>query len=637
MIKRKPARRSAAVRSRRGPVPASAPQHESDSVSDKSKSRATLSVLVYLCGDCHIEKYTDQYLESLLQSAPSKNIHLLVQYDTAEGANRYLVHAGASGFQKEEVRRDVNTGDQAALEEFLEWGLKAVAAEHHVLVLSGLGINPRYVRQSLRLDSLPEPLQKVRGGKPGDPNLAKYSKEFAEKVAQLNPKELAKYRDAIQQRTFSICHDFSNSGSLAISDLRQVLAGAVQKFSPIKRDPRFDLVLFDTGAAASVEVLFEREGLARVFVGSQGILFDNGSPYTEIFQNWNQLAGKSNESEGDSFSQELALSFMKSTQNESVESQPEFIGVNLETLDEVARVLDTLALALLHSLGAWHVLDAHFQATTKTLEWHRTSVCEPVSSSNTSSPRSTPSSSGARSLRSSRDNSVSKPVVVISPVQTKALDDIEFLPTVDLFALLDAIEVAFSNKLLSGEQAPPKRPRQPNGKANQYGNDYQSAPVPMSHGQHERIRSLYKLIRKTIAHLHSDQLHSGSGAAQAFLLKQDGEDLARRGVSILLPPARTPEEVQADAGRIFSLSSNSYSRLNLTRRVHWAALIDAIQMIHEKPHALWRVISSMLADASSTARDAALGRLVSSQSVISEMRQLLQHDRFRRQRVGSPQ
>ena len=573
----------------------------------------------------------------MLGFRPGSHLHLAVQYDNAKEAKRFVVRAGDTRIQEDSLRRDMNTGEPRALQEFLDWGMQEVLAEHYVLIFSGLGINPRYTRQSLPLETLPEPLQAIRGGQPGDPNDVAYVQQFAEGVERLSPSDLSQYGNAVHQQLFSICHDFSNSGSLAISDLRQVLAGAVQKFSPIKRDPRFDLVLFDTGAAASVEVLFEREGLACVFVGSQGILFDNGFPYTEIFQNWNQLAGKSNESEGDSFSQELALSFMKSTQNESVESQPEFIGVNLETLDEVARVLDTLALALLHSLGDWHVLDALFQATTKTLEWHRTSVCEPASSSNTSSPRSTPSSSGARSLRSSRDNSVSEPVVVISPVQTKALDDIEFLPTVDLFALLDAIEVAFSNKLLSGEQAPPKRPRQPNGKANQYGNDYQSTPVPMSHGQHERIRSLYKLIRKTIAHLHSDQLHSGSGATQAFLLKQDGEDLARRGVSILLPPARTPEEVQADAGRIFSLSSNSYSRLNFTRRVHWAALIDAIQMIHEKPHALWRVISSMLADASSTARDAALGRLVSSQSVISEMRQLLQHDRFRRQRVGSPQ
>jgi len=43
-------------------------------------------------------------------------------------------------------------------------------------------------------------------------------------------------------------------------------------------------------------------------------------------------------------------------------------------------------------------------------------------------------------------------------------------------------------------------------------------------------------------------------------------------------------------------------------------------MIHEKPHALWRVISSMLADATSPARDAVLSRLISTQSVVSQMR-----------------
>ena len=298
----------------------------------------------------------------MLGFRPGSHLHLAVQYDTAKEAKRFVVRAGDTRIQEDSLRRDMNTGEPRALQEFLDWGMQEVLAEHYVLIFSGLGINPRYIRQSLPLETLPEPHQAIRGGQPGDPNDVAYVQQFAEGVERLSPSDLSQYGNAVHQQLFSICHDFSNSGSLAISDLRQVLAGAVQKFSPIKRDPRFDLVLFDTGAAASVEVLFEREGLARVFVGSQGILFDNGSPYTEIFQNWNQLAGKSNESEGDSFSQELALSFMKSTQNESVESQPEFIGVNLETLDEVARVLDTLALALLHSLGDWHVLDALFQS-----------------------------------------------------------------------------------------------------------------------------------------------------------------------------------------------------------------------------------------------------------------------------------
>ena len=577
MIKRKPARRSAAVRSRRGPVPVSAPQHESDKVSDKSKSRATLSVLVYLCGDCHIEKYTDQYLESLLQSAPSKNIHLLVQYDTAEGANRYLVHAGTSGFQKEEVRRDVNTGDQAALEEFLEWGLKAVAAEHHVLVLSGLGINPRYVRQSLRLDSLPEPLQKVRGGKPGDPNLAKYSKEFAEKVAQLNPKELAKYRDAIQQRTFSICHDFSHSGSLEVSALRDALINSSRHFDEVKQDNRFEMILMYAGATAFVEVLFELEGLARVYVGSADRLPDDGLPFTKILNNWDAaITHPDKKSHKLPFAHLLAcdlLDTIRAERKKSTSTLDTLIAVNLDTLDEVARVLDALTVALLHSIGDWHVLDAVHE-TVGSIRDHSINVAEP----------------GAKE----RDGS-----------QSKVLDDVEFVPAVDLFVLLNKLEEAFAKKLDHVDS--------PTSSALQFA-------VPVAFGQRERIQKLYKLIRKTVAHLNSQHLLADDSMEGSLLLCQSESDKVAKGLSILLPAMRSAAEIASETGKMYSLSTPSYSRLNFSRRVHWSALVGAILMIHEKPHALWRVISSMLADASSPARDAVLSRLISKQSVVSQMR-----------------
>jgi len=132
------------------------------------QQRASLAVWVYLCGDNHVRDATNKYLAKLLNSTPCSNIHLVIQYDTPDSAKRYIVRAGekSTPASDEEVRRDVNTGDPKALEEFLKWGLTAVVAEHHVLIFSGLGINPRYVRQSLPLDALPEPLRKARGGKP---------------------------------------------------------------------------------------------------------------------------------------------------------------------------------------------------------------------------------------------------------------------------------------------------------------------------------------------------------------------------------------------------------------------------------------------------------------------------------------
>ena len=91
-----------------------------------------------------------------------------------------------------------------------------------------------------------------------------------------------------------------------------------------------------------------------------------------------------------------------------------------------------LALALLHSIGDWHVLDAIKKAISRVeLEQHRVSIVEPTSMGSTTVLAPRQSSRGAAATRAS----------------TQALDDIEFLPAIDLFALLDAIEDAFGNKL----------------------------------------------------------------------------------------------------------------------------------------------------------------------------------------------
>lgn len=551
--------------------------------SGRPKKRATLAVLVYLCGDCHIEKYTDKYLESLLAAAPSENIHLLIQYDTAEGANRYLVRAGTRGPEKQEVRRDVNTGDQSALEEFLAWGLKTVSAEYHVLVLSGLGINPRYVRQSLRLDTLPEQLQKVRGGKPGDPNEAKYSREFADKVAKLGAEELAKYRDAIQQRTFSICHDFSHSGSLEVKALRDALMNTRQHFDEVKKDNRFELILMHAGATAFVEVLFELEGLARVYVGSSDRLPDNGLPFDRILKNWDKATDEiEKKTDRLPVAQVLAESFLstiRSTRKPPDSTLDTLIAVNLDTLDEVARVLDALAVALLHSIGDWHVLDA-LHATVRSIGDHSINVAEPGSKK--------------------------------KPKLSTILDDIEFVPAVDLFLLLTHLEAAFANKLDGATE----------DQANSEGSQ---SVVPVAFSQRDRIQKLYKLIRKTLAHLNSKHLLADDSLDGSLLIGDESSTNNKRrkgskGLNILLPALRTAEQIAEETGKIYSLSTPSYSKLNFSRRVHWSALVGAVLMIHEKPHALWRVISSMLADASSPARDAVLSRLISKQSVVSQLR-----------------
>ncbi len=323
------------------------------------------------------------------------------------------------------------------------------------------------------------------------------------------------------------------------------------------------------GATAFVEVLFELEGLAQVYVGSYDRLPNEGLPFEEVLKSWNAIAqdhkDKSSKTKNrPTLSKSLAIDFLNTIreQRPDVPSLQKMVAVNIDALDELARSLDALAVALLHSLGDWHVRDA-LERSMSALPVDLIAYDEPDGKA------------------------------TIDPRQAR-VDDIEFLPAADLFQWLDALEINFAAKLT--------------GHA-----------VPTEYGQRQRIQKLYKLIRKTLAHLLSSKLSRTELMPGGLFLVPDGTPPVEAGLSIMMPPLRTQEQIEQER-RVFSLSTPSYTKLNFSRRVHWSALIGTLQLIREKPHVLWRVISSMLVDANSPARDAVLSRLISKQSVLSEMR-----------------
>lgn len=557
-------------------APGSAPVEQSEPC-----PLAPLTILVYLCGDNHIEAETVEYFARMQLALPAKHFHLVVQHDVPGKTQRFIAQAGERELKcRHQFNRGRNTGDPKSLSEFLKWGIAEAPAERHVLVLSGLGVNPRYVRNSLPTECLPKPLRPVRDEHLWQPASDAFVREF-QQLATSDPEAVKNYRQAVHQRLFSLCHDYSHSGSLGISDLRQVLIEALEQLEPVKADPRLELIVFDAGATAFVEVLFELEGLAKYYVGSQSMIPDIGLPYQSIFRAWDEAiaAPKSksrNRRDCDTLGAALAASICEVTDKafhkpvtkaKAVAALPCMVAVNLEALEEVARCLDAVAIALMHSIGDWDVLDACKKATDPG-QLHLVSAAE-------TGVQASPASTG------------------------NALEDVEFLPAVDLFKLLELLEDSFASKIKPGRRAG-------------------TAPPSL------RLRKLHRLLRKMITHLHSPALIRGVGACGSLMLPIPGREGQPRGLSILLPPTRSAAQVDAGAGKIFSLSNPSYTNLNFSKRVHWSALIGAIQMIRERPHALWRVISSMLADASSAARDAALGRLISKQSVIQDMQDQFQ-------------
>jgi CHAT domain-containing protein len=469
-----------------------------------------------MCGDNDLEPFIDADFTELCGVGSLPDIHLVVQRDRREGARRYLFPEGRCDAEPvcdatlDNVR--VNTGEPSEAVKFLLWGLEHAPSEHVAVIFAGLGISPSYVRQRLLLSSEATTEQAID--------------------------------TQVQQELFSICHDVTSHDALEAHELRQVLERVKEKLNTNGAPERLiDLVGLDMGAAAFVEIAYQMEGLAEVLVASQRLLPDDGWPYDQILSTWQQriVAGQAE-------AREIGRLIVDTVANTYTPQDVRMVAVNLGALDDTGRMLDTLALALMQSLGDWHVLQAVRCAMGKT-DW------------------------------------------ISAELPTAASSTASLLPAVDMLELLEQLRLALADE---------------------------ARQAPEVFGQRQRLMHLQGLIDKALQALMPDsQAHSR--------LILHAQPTPQRGLSILVPPVHTAfvpdEELTMPA---FSLAHSNYLNLEFSQHVHWAALIGAFELIVEKPYALWRLISAMLADSSGVTRDAILRHLISPDSVIEGLKQQFQ-------------
>lgn len=65
-----------------------------------------------------------------------------------------------------------------------------------------------------------------------------------------------------------------------------------------------------------------------------------------------------------------------------------------------------------------------------------------------------------------------------------------------------------------------------------------------------------------------------------------------------------------------SLAGSNYLRLRFAQKVHWAALLGAINLIEDHPRALWRLVSALMAEASGATRQQLIERMLGPDSVM---------------------
>jgi len=484
------------------------------------------TLLVYLCGDNKdLDEFVETSFKDLCAVGASPQMHMVVQCDRLRGARRYVLPEGPCQnppWDPEFGNRAVNTGVPKNAIEFLQWGVQQAPAERVAVVLSGLGINPDYAARLL--------------------------------TPQESHENAAKLGERIQERLFSLCHDQTSHDALEahqLSEIFEPIADELDRQAAGEGDARrrrVDLVGLDLGAAAFVELAYQICGAVDVLVASQRPLPDAGWPYQSILRTWQECC-RTGEVTAEALGRLIVDAVVTAYPAPTYDVR--MAALALDTLQDVARVLDTVSLAIMQSLGDWHVLNALRRAGEKTL-WI------------------------------SPEMKQDKPAATGVSVPKSA----DFLPAVDMLDMIEQAHEAFRSE---------------------------AEKTPEQFGQRERMQHLSKLLNKARALLNP----TAPNEHRVLLHARPTSD---RGLSILMPPPRTAAQIHAEKGRRFSISSSNYLKLRFSSEVHWPAMMGAYQLITEKPHTLWRLISSMLADASGPARDALLQRLMSDQSVLDGLR-----------------
>ncbi len=195
------------------------------------------TVLVYLDGDNNLEPFALKDLDEMERALPAGKAEVIVLLDRAEGysdaegdwkdARILRVRRDArAGLRSEVLARpgELNLGDPAVLQRFVEQGIRSFPARHYALILWNHG-----------------------GG---------WASHISDEAAPGAP----------------------NGDHLTLPELRKALEGALRSTGL----ERLDLVGFDMCLMGQIETAYELEGVADVLVASEAVEPGDGWPYDQV-------------------------------------------------------------------------------------------------------------------------------------------------------------------------------------------------------------------------------------------------------------------------------------------------------------------------------------------------------------------
>jgi hypothetical protein len=586
---------------------------------DRSRPRCSAwGILIYLAGDTEHE--TTALLDDLLEivgAGGSPDLHVLVQHDGPDGAVRYVLPASETSRPVEQPLGRIDSAGTAALLDFLQWGLSLCDAERVALVIgSPLVISPADAE-----------------------------------------------RDPDRMSVFSVAYDVGSGHYLDVCDMAGVVREALRGTG---RD-QFDLLAIDSCRAQFLELAYELEDVVRVLIAPQTEIPAAGFDYLPILARWKELAalreqiGTRDVAEG--LLEVIAACYQQGGCTCAVSA------LDLQRLDEVANAFDTLCIATLQSLGeglVWTARTVLLESLEKSggdvpvydcasffMIWAMTLRAIADESYQAWLVKTLKRASGtkldrfcetvARHLEASLQESDGAPADPIDVAVRERL--------VLLISTLRAASCAVAGTAQSerAERAVMVRARINEGVARRIQLQAPGESVEDAARESRAAAARERVVRAAVARafdlLSSERqfdlrrMDEASTAAERLadqaVLARDavlGDDGGTGGL-VIAHRSSSP----VDTGwprwsgvsmyrprRLDDMMRAGYTRFAFHRRVHWAALLGAANLIEQHPRALWRLVSSLLASGSAVTRRDVLRRLTGPDSVVWGLRDQFQ-------------
>jgi pimeloyl-ACP methyl ester carboxylesterase len=589
--------------------------------------RPEWGVLVYLAGDTEGwgESLRDD-LNEILTAGGSADLRIVAQFDGREGAVRHIVSSGPSCPARKSGLGRIDSGSTATLLDFLQWGLSVCDAERLALVLG----SPLVVT-------------------PGD------TEEEPDRVS-----------------VFSLTHDSGSGNYLDVCDM----AGTVREALKDSGRDQFDVLAIDSCRVQFLELAYELEDVVRILIAPQTEISASGWDYVRVLDVWKKQAERKEQAGTREVARALVEAVWECYGKDSVECSVS--ALDLDRLDDLATAFDAVCIGTLQALGEGLIWDSRERMREALAKAATNSASDESPSENDTSKKRgdipvydcgnffrmwsaslNAMSAGAyqRWLAKTIERPAGKKLERFCEAvahkleaeltnssrtgpagETPAADEATALlinalgeksrhRTAQRF--VSAVDQAVDLQLAAMQQDSSVATARREGTATAAREKIVEAAIRQSlhllpterqfdfHRMEEAVDTARRLATQAdsaVRALLGDASTESGGlviANRCQPANKDGLPLWS-GVSMYRP------------GRLDDLMNAGYTRFAFHRRVHWAAMLGAANLIEQHPRALWRLVSSLLATGSAGTRRDVLRRLTGQDSVVWGLRDQFQ-------------